>query len=84
MSLPSNVIFTGTRSGTSVLMPKFILKPKPTKDEPSSKKPRSEPAAMDQSGDTGGEGENKLIESNSNTANGLQSLCQNYDSDESD
>ncbi|OAY65389.1 Coiled-coil domain-containing protein [Ananas comosus] len=74
----------GTRSGTSVLMPKFILKPKPTKDEPSSKKPRSEPAAMDQSGDTGGEGENKLIESNSNTANGLQSLCQNYDSDESD
>lgn len=73
---PTN--FTVTPGGSSVTMPKFVLKRRPVTDGPS-KKPRTAPMDDDQSRD----GENNLTESNQ-MMNGLASLCQNYDTDESD
>ncbi|XP_072996831.1 splicing factor YJU2 [Typha latifolia] len=69
----------GTRSGSSFIMPKFVLKPRPATDVPP-KRPRTGPVEID--GSEGREG-NKQVEA-SKMETGLQSLCQNYNSDESE
>lgn len=66
--------------GSSILKPKFILKPRSTTDGPPHKKQAIEPIANSQSKNEE-ESKNDLA-GGSQTANGLLSLCQNYDSDD--
>ncbi|KAJ6843559.1 coiled-coil domain-containing protein 94-like protein [Iris pallida] len=77
--------------GSSLLMPKIIVKPRSVTDQPHSKKPRTGSAENGLPKD----GESKNSESvdgkmtdglpkDGETTNGLLSLCQNYDSDESE
>ncbi|KAJ3701907.1 hypothetical protein LUZ61_005612 [Rhynchospora tenuis] len=67
----------GTRAGSTIIMPKFVLKPKTTDD--SSKKMRLDLTSNNESVSK------KPAEENSNTApNGLQALCATYESDESE
>lgn len=82
-SLTKSSIFDSSRDGggSSVAMPKFILKPRPVTDGPS-KKPRTAPLEDDKSRDRE-EGKNNATEA-SQMPNGLMSLSQNYDTDESD
>ncbi|KAJ4749831.1 Coiled-coil domain-containing protein [Rhynchospora pubera] len=82
-STSDNSKSAGTRAGSTIIMPKFVLKPKATDD--SSKRMRLDPTSNSESV-TKVEIENKKpAEENSNTApNGLQALCATYESDESE
>jgi len=71
-----------TPGGSSLLKPKFILKPRSAADGPPNKKPCTEPMVNNKPRN---DGENKTDLANGRQmTNGLQSLCQNYDSDESE
>ncbi|KAJ1687890.1 hypothetical protein LUZ63_019280 [Rhynchospora breviuscula] len=73
----------GTRGGSTIIMPKFVLKPKATDD--SSKRMRLDPASNSESVTKVENESKKPAEENSNTApNGLQALCATYESDESE
>lgn len=82
---PTDSLTKARIGGAPVLKPKFILKPRSATDGPPKKKPAiermvEEDQPKDQEelkSDVGGG-------SQSQTTNGLMSLCQNYDSDESD
>ncbi|KAF3324523.1 pre-mRNA-splicing factor cwf16 [Carex littledalei] len=74
----------GTRAGSTLIMPKFVMKPKTTAEN-SSKKMCLGPAPSNQSETKVETGSKKHVEENSNTTpNGLQALCATYDSDESE
>ncbi|KAJ0984952.1 hypothetical protein J5N97_003308 [Dioscorea zingiberensis] len=82
-SLVKASIFNASKSGDTggpslLLKPKFVLKPKPVIDN-AIKKPRLEPTENDRPND-----EVKIDLKENTTYTGLQSLCQNYDTDDSE
>ncbi|KAH7688219.1 Saf4/Yju2 protein [Dioscorea alata] len=83
-TLAKTSIFNASKSGdntvgaSSPLKPKFMLKPKAMSSD-ARKKPCAEPSENNKLNDV-----NKNDAKEGNTPTGLLSLCQNYDSDESE
>ncbi|XP_039117516.1 splicing factor YJU2-like isoform X2 [Dioscorea cayenensis subsp. rotundata] len=80
-TLAKTSIFNASKRGvgaSSPLKPKFMLKPK-TVSSDARKKPRTEPPENNKPKDA-----NKNDAKEGDTPTGLLSLCQNYDSDESE
>lgn len=80
---PTDSLTKASIGGAPILKPKFILKPRSATDGPPKKKPVIE-RTVEEDQPKNQEELKSDVGGGSQATNGLLSLCQNYDSDESD